>query len=202
MRIANEAIGRCRLDRVLAPAANPPHKSTLRHAPYQDRVRMAEIACQGLAQVEVSRLEEGTEWSYSIHTIEKVRAPDARRRSFLRDRRRRLRWHPHLASLAGCRSRGMFPGGEPAGRRLRRAARGADGAHRPAGTGHLVVGNSPATGGRRAAAGGACPGNGLHPRPPLGARRRRDQILGGPSATGSCLNPCWMSAATGQDSLA
>ena len=75
MAIAREAIGRRGLDRILlVPAANPPHKSTLTHAPYQDRVRMAEIACRGLAQVEVSRLEEGTEWSYSIDTIEKVRA--------------------------------------------------------------------------------------------------------------------------------
>jgi len=75
LAIAREAIGRRGLDRILlVPAANPPHKSTLTHAPYQDRVRMAEIACRGLAQVEVSRLEEGTEWSYSIDTIEKVRA--------------------------------------------------------------------------------------------------------------------------------
>jgi nicotinate-nucleotide adenylyltransferase len=75
LAIAHEAIGRSGLDRVLlVPAANPPHKSTLRHAPYQDRVRMAEIACRGLANVKVSRLEEGTERSYSIDTIEKVRA--------------------------------------------------------------------------------------------------------------------------------
>jgi len=75
LAIAHEAIGRCGLDRVLlVPANNPPHKSALTHAPYQDRLRMAEIACQGLAKVEVSRLEEGTEWSYSIDTIEKVRA--------------------------------------------------------------------------------------------------------------------------------
>jgi nicotinate-nucleotide adenylyltransferase len=35
---------------------------------------MAEIACRGLPEVEVSRLEEGAEWSYSIDTIAKVRA--------------------------------------------------------------------------------------------------------------------------------
>jgi len=35
---------------------------------------MAEIACRGLAHLEVSRLEEGTRWSYSIDTIEKVGA--------------------------------------------------------------------------------------------------------------------------------
>jgi nicotinate-nucleotide adenylyltransferase len=35
---------------------------------------MAELACRGQTHLEVSRLEEGTEWSYSIDTIEKVRA--------------------------------------------------------------------------------------------------------------------------------
>ncbi|HEX3742556.1 MAG TPA: nicotinate-nucleotide adenylyltransferase [Bryobacteraceae bacterium] len=75
LAIAREAVERCGLDRVLlVPAANPPHKSTLTHAPYEDRVRMAEIACHGIDRVEVSRLEEGTTCSYSIDTIEKVRA--------------------------------------------------------------------------------------------------------------------------------
>ncbi len=35
---------------------------------------MAELACAGDARFEVSRLEEGTERSYSIDTIEKLRA--------------------------------------------------------------------------------------------------------------------------------
>lgn len=75
LAIAREATEYCALDRVLlVPAANPPHKTGVTHAPYEDRVRMAEIACRGLAHLEVSRLEEGTEWSYSIDTIEKVRA--------------------------------------------------------------------------------------------------------------------------------
>ena len=75
LAIAQEAAERCRLDRLLlVPAANPPHKSLLTHAPYDDRVRMAEIACRNLAHLEVSRLEERTESSYSIDTIEKVRA--------------------------------------------------------------------------------------------------------------------------------
>ena len=75
LAIAREAAEQCRLDRVLlVPAANPPHKSGVTHAPYEHRVRMAEIACHGLAHLEVSRLEEGTERSYSIDTIEKVRA--------------------------------------------------------------------------------------------------------------------------------
>ncbi len=74
LAIAREATERCRLDRVLlVPAAKPPHKIATETA-YEHRVRMAEIACRGLAHLEVSRLEEGTRQSYSIDTIEKVRA--------------------------------------------------------------------------------------------------------------------------------
>ena len=73
LAIAREAIDRCHLDRVLlVPAANPPHKSGTQ-TPYEHRVRMAELACAGESRLEVSRLEEGTRWSYSIDTIEKVR---------------------------------------------------------------------------------------------------------------------------------
>ena len=82
LAIAREAVEGCRLDRVLlVPAANPPHKSAVMHTPYEHRVRMAELACRGLEHLEVSRLEEGTRWSYSIDTIVKVRArmaPDDR----------------------------------------------------------------------------------------------------------------------------
>ena len=75
LAIARESLERCHLDRVLlVPAANPPHKTGVTHAPYEHRVHMAELACRGQAHIEVSRLEEGTEWSYSIDTIEKVRA--------------------------------------------------------------------------------------------------------------------------------
>jgi nicotinate-nucleotide adenylyltransferase len=75
LAIAQEAAERCRLDLVLlVPAANPPHKTAVTHTPYENRVHMAELACRGLAHLEVSRLEEGTVWSYSIDTIEKVRA--------------------------------------------------------------------------------------------------------------------------------
>ena len=75
LAIAQEAAERCRLDLVLlVPAANPPHKTAGTHTPYENRVHMAELACRGLAHLEVSRLEEGTVWSYSIDTIEKVRA--------------------------------------------------------------------------------------------------------------------------------
>ena len=75
LTVARTAVRRFALDRVLfIPSAHPPHKAGVTHAPYEDRVRMAELACAGEAAFEVSRLEEGTARSYSIDTIEKVRA--------------------------------------------------------------------------------------------------------------------------------
>jgi nicotinate-nucleotide adenylyltransferase len=75
LAIARAAAGQFRLDRVLlVPAAHPPHKAGVTHASYEDRVRMAELACAGESRLEVSRLEEGTARSYSIDTIERVRA--------------------------------------------------------------------------------------------------------------------------------
>jgi nicotinate-nucleotide adenylyltransferase len=73
--IARMAADRFHLDRVLfVPAFHPPHKAGITHAPYEDRVRMAELACDHQPRFEVSRLEEGTARSYSIDTIEKLRA--------------------------------------------------------------------------------------------------------------------------------
>jgi nicotinate-nucleotide adenylyltransferase len=75
LAVAREAAGRFGLDRVLLiPAARPPHKQSGARASYEDRVRMAEIAAADDSRLCVSRLEEGTERSYSIDTIEKVRA--------------------------------------------------------------------------------------------------------------------------------
>ena len=75
LAVAREAADRYRLDRVLfIPAAHPPHKQHGAHAPYDDRVRMAELATAGEERFCVSRLEEGTARSYSIDTIEKLRA--------------------------------------------------------------------------------------------------------------------------------
>ena len=75
LAIAREAAGRFHLDRVLfVPAAHPPHKRGATHAPYEDRVRMAELACGADPRFQVSRLEEHTARSYSIDTIEKLRA--------------------------------------------------------------------------------------------------------------------------------
>ena len=73
--MAREAADQFQLERVLfVPASNPPHKSGQTYAPYEDRLRMAEAACAGEPRFVVSRLEEGPERSYSIDTIERVRA--------------------------------------------------------------------------------------------------------------------------------
>jgi len=74
LAVAGAAAERFRLSRVLfVPAAAPPHKTGGTQASYEDRVRMAELACAVDARFAVSRLEEGTERSYSIDTIEKLR---------------------------------------------------------------------------------------------------------------------------------
>ena len=79
LTVAREAADAFELDRVLfVPAANPPHKSgTL--TSYEDRFRMVEIACAADSRFSASRLEEGTGKSYSILTIERVRATLGRR---------------------------------------------------------------------------------------------------------------------------
>ena len=66
-RAAADAFG---LDRVLfIPAGNPPHKET--DTPYEHRFRMVELACAVDPRFVASRLEEGSEKSYSIHTIDR-----------------------------------------------------------------------------------------------------------------------------------
>lgn len=75
LAVAREAVARFQLDRVwLVPAERPPHKQRVTHAPYADRFAMVELACRGESKLEASRLEQGTASSYSIDTIEKVRA--------------------------------------------------------------------------------------------------------------------------------
>lgn len=75
LRVAREAAREFGLARVLfVPAALPPHKTGATRAGYQDRYRMVELACQGEPLFEPSRLEAGSGRSYSIHTIEKVKA--------------------------------------------------------------------------------------------------------------------------------
>jgi nicotinate-nucleotide adenylyltransferase len=84
LAIAKEAIARFDLDRVLfIPAANPPHKLNGAAAPYEDRVRMLQLACAGYTHFEVSRIEAGTARSYSIDTIERLEAAGAGPLAFL-----------------------------------------------------------------------------------------------------------------------
>lgn len=74
LRIALEASKRFQLDRLLfVPAGNPPHKEASGVAPYPDRFRMAEIACQPYPQFTVSRMEEGQNQSYTVETLRRFR---------------------------------------------------------------------------------------------------------------------------------
>jgi nicotinate-nucleotide adenylyltransferase len=73
LAMARLAADRLGLDQVLfVPAGRPPHKEAA--TPYEDRYRMVEIACAGDHRFVPSRLEEGAAKSYSIHTIERVKA--------------------------------------------------------------------------------------------------------------------------------
>lgn len=84
LQIARAAAERFGLARVLfVPAANPPHKMAGTAAPYEDRVRMLELACAGEPAFEVSRIEEGADRNYSILTIEKLLAAGIGPLSFL-----------------------------------------------------------------------------------------------------------------------
>lgn len=75
LTIARAARDRFGIERILVvPAANPPHKSDRTREPYHHRLRMVELACVDEQGLEASDLERGAETSYSIHTIEKVRA--------------------------------------------------------------------------------------------------------------------------------
>jgi nicotinate-nucleotide adenylyltransferase len=75
LAVAREAAGRFGLERVLfIPAAHPPHKDGATRAPYADRLRMTELACRSDPRFEASALEADTARSYSIDTIEKLRA--------------------------------------------------------------------------------------------------------------------------------
>jgi nicotinate-nucleotide adenylyltransferase len=77
MAIAREAADQLALDRVLfIPTGNPPHKRA--QTPYEDRYRMVELACSADPRFVASRLEEGAATSYSIDTIERLRAERAK----------------------------------------------------------------------------------------------------------------------------
>lgn len=73
LTIGREAADRFKLDRVLyIPAGNPPFKRAI--ASFADRLKMVELACLADRRFVASRLEEGDKKSYSINTIERVKA--------------------------------------------------------------------------------------------------------------------------------
>jgi nicotinate-nucleotide adenylyltransferase len=75
LTVAREAAGQFQLDQVwFVPAAHPPHKSDQSGATYEDRFHMTELACQADPRFVASRLEDGAGKSYSIETVERVRA--------------------------------------------------------------------------------------------------------------------------------
>jgi len=75
LTVAREAADQFRLEQVwFVPAANPPHKADQTAAGFEDRYRLVELACQADPRFRASRLEAGEPKSYSIDTIEKVRA--------------------------------------------------------------------------------------------------------------------------------
>jgi nicotinate-nucleotide adenylyltransferase len=70
LRVAEEAVSRFALDRVLfIPAGTPPHKVSQVVAPYEDRFEMVRLACRANPKFEASRLEEGAGRSYTIDTV-------------------------------------------------------------------------------------------------------------------------------------
>ena len=71
--VAREAADAFSLDQVLfIPAANPPHKDA--GTPYAHRFKMVELACAEDSRFLPSRLEEDSRKSYSVYTIERVKA--------------------------------------------------------------------------------------------------------------------------------
>ena len=74
LAVAREAGRQFRLAKVLLiPASHPPHKYSLTRTAYRHRHRMVELACEGDPLLEASRLEEGSEYSYSLQTIRRMR---------------------------------------------------------------------------------------------------------------------------------
>jgi nicotinate-nucleotide adenylyltransferase len=75
IEIARAAADRFGTAKILfVPAAHPPHKPGGATASFEDRIRMAELACAVDPRFEVSRIEAGESRSYSILTIEKLKA--------------------------------------------------------------------------------------------------------------------------------
>jgi len=70
--IAEEAKIKFGIDRLLlVPAGNPPHKDAF--TAFDDRFHMVELACENHPGLEASPLEAGTEHSFTIDTMRRVR---------------------------------------------------------------------------------------------------------------------------------
>ncbi len=106
IEIARAAADRFGLAKILfIPAANPPHKPEGAAAPYEDRVRMTQLACAVDPRFEVSRIEEGSARSYTILTVGKLREQGIGPMSFLigadafKDIRSWYRWRDVVTSV-------------------------------------------------------------------------------------------------------
>lgn len=74
LRVAREACDAFALDQVwFVTACNPPHKPAGSATPYEHRHRMVELACAADPRFVPSRLEEGTEKSYTVETLARAR---------------------------------------------------------------------------------------------------------------------------------
>jgi nicotinate-nucleotide adenylyltransferase len=74
LMIAREAARRFGFSKILfLPAGHPPHKQLSQVTPYRHRLRMVELACASEPRFQVSTLEQGDQFSYSIDTIEALR---------------------------------------------------------------------------------------------------------------------------------
>jgi nicotinate-nucleotide adenylyltransferase len=106
IEIARAAAERFHPAKILfVPAAHPPHKPGGATASFEDRVRMAELACAVDPRFEVSRIEAGESRSYSILTIEKLKGPGVAPLHFLigadafREIQTWYRWRDVVASV-------------------------------------------------------------------------------------------------------
>ena len=75
LTVAAEAADKFSLDEVwFITAAQPPHKTAGSTTPYEHRQRMVELACASDPRFRSPRLEEAAVASYTIETLERVRA--------------------------------------------------------------------------------------------------------------------------------
>ncbi|HZS57468.1 MAG TPA: nicotinate-nucleotide adenylyltransferase [Bryobacteraceae bacterium] len=74
LRMAEKAIWQFHLDRIIfIPAGNPPHKDAGAVSPYADRLEMLKLACAGHERFEVSDIENSSERSFTVNTLERFR---------------------------------------------------------------------------------------------------------------------------------